>query len=57
MHKDKTQLMNFCNEFVKKYLSVENIILNQLYCEEYYKNNNNFLNKKLKADDNILKNT
>ena len=49
--------MNFCNEFVKKYLSVENIILNQLYCEEYYKNNNNFLNKKLKADDNILKNT
>ena len=57
VHKDKRQLMNFCNEFVKKYLSVENIILNQLYCEEYYKNNNNFLNKKLKADDNILKNT
>ena len=28
--------MNFCNEFVSQYLSVENIILNQIYFEEYY---------------------
>ena len=55
--KGKKDLMKFCNEVVKKYLSVENIILNQLYCEEYYENNKEFLNQKSKIDDNILKNT
>ena len=55
--KGKKDLMKFCNEVVKKYLSVENIILNQLYCEEYYENNKEFLNQKSKTDDNILKNT
>ena len=56
-NKGKKELMKFCNKVVKKYLSVENIILNQLYCEEYYENNKEFLNQKSKTDDNILKNT
>ena len=47
--------MNFCKEFVSQYLSVETIILNQIYFEEYFtkinKNNNESTNDELKYDD------
>ena len=52
---NKKKLMNFCNEFVSQYLSVENIILNQIYFEEYYtkinKHNNELTNDELKYDE------
>ena len=52
---NKKKLMNFCNEFVSQYLSVENIILNQIYFEEYYskinKDNNELTNDELKYDE------
>ncbi len=53
--KNKKKLMNFCKEFVSQYLSVETIILNQIYFEEYFtkinKNNNESTNNELKYDD------
>ena len=53
--KNKKKLMNFCNEFVSQYLSVESIILNQIYFEEYFtkinKYNNESTNDELKYDD------
>ena len=61
--KNKKKLMNFCKEFVSQYLSVETIILNQIYFEEYFtkinKNNNESTNDELKYDDkeDKIKNT
>ncbi len=52
---NKKKLMKFCNAFVSEYLSVENIILNQIYFEEYYtkiiKRNNELTNDELKYDE------
>ena len=52
---NKKKLMKFCNEFVSEYLSVENIILNQIYFEEYYtkinKHNDEVTNDELKYDE------
>ena len=53
--KNKKKLMYFCKEFVSQYLSVESIILNQIYFEEYFtkinKYNNESTNDELKYDD------
>ena len=48
------KILNYCSDFVKTYLSAENIIFNMILFESYYKNNPikyNIINPYLKQID------
>ena len=47
------KILNLCDEFVKEYLSADNIIFNSILFERYYKDNR-IINSKLKQIEKEL---
>ena len=47
------KILNLCDEFVKEYLSADNIIFNSILFERYYKDNR-IINSKLKQIEKAL---